>query len=65
MGLLLRALPDGAREEMVATKSMTCYAILCKLMASYQPGGLVEKSVILKNLESLTRWIPWRRWWLV
>ena len=74
VGLLLRALPDGAREEMVATKSMTCYAILCKLMASYQPGGLVEKSVILKNLESppevdslaslvvgLRKWMRWKQ----
>ena len=74
VGLLLRALPDGAREEMVATKSMTCCAILCKLMASYQPGGLVEKSVILKNLESppkmnslaslvvgLKKWMRWKQ----
>ena len=55
VGLILRALPEGAKEEMVATKSMTCYAILCKLMASYQPGGLVEKGVILQNLEN--RWL--------
>ena len=57
----------------MATKSMTCYVIVCKLMATYQPGGLVEKSVILQRLESpqeatniamaviyVRHWMRWR-----
>ncbi len=37
---------------MIATKTLHPLGITAKLMAIYQPGGLSEKSIILKNLES-------------
>ena len=74
VSLLLGAIPEACKEEMVAVKAMTSYEIICRLMALYQPGSLAEKSVILRNLESppeasdiaeavkgLRRWIRWRR----
>eukprot|EP00434_Breviolum_minutum_P003898 symbB.v1.2.003425.t1/scaffold183.1/size281544/9 len=72
--LMLAALPESAREEMVATKTLNPLGILSKLMVQYQPGGLSEKGIILKNLESpaeasslstaltsLRRWLRWKR----
>ena len=49
--MMLAAIPSGVKEELVATKSLTPLRILAKLMSLYQPGGLQEKTVILKQLE--------------
>ena len=64
----------GVKEELVATKSLTPLRILAKLMSLYQPGGLQEKTVILKQLEDpgeatsaalgvqqLRKWLRWLR----
>ena len=72
--LLLAAIPEGQREEMVATKNLTPLSMITKLMTIYQPGGLSEKSIILKALEQppeatclasalvgLRRWLRWKR----
>ena len=72
--MLLSAIPGGVKEELVATKSLTPLRILAKLMALYQPGGLHEKTVILKQLEDpgepttaaqgvqqLRKWLRWLR----
>ena len=72
--LMLAALPQSAREEMVATKTLNPLGILSKLTVQYQPGGLSEKGIILKSLESpaeastlstaltsLRRWLRWKR----
>ena len=58
----------------MATKTLNPLGILSKLMVQYQPGGLSEKGIILKNLESpaeasslstaltsLRRWLRWKR----
>ena len=50
--MLLRALPQQARDEMVSTKRLSAFAIVCQLLKSYQPGGLGEKELVLKSLES-------------
>ena len=42
--MLLMAVTQTVREELVA--------ILCHLMVRYQPGGLAEKELILRQLES-------------
>ena len=50
--LLLAALPESQKEEMIATKTLHPLGITSKLMVIYQPGGLSEKGIILRNLES-------------
>ncbi len=72
--LLLSALPDIQKEEMVATKNLTPLSMVTRLMTIYQPGGLSEKAIILKALEQpqeasclssalvgLRRWLRWKR----
>ena len=73
-GMLMAAIPQGVREEVVSTRQVTVLGIIAKLLVMYQPGGLAEKSLILTSLEapreetsiqsavqSLRRWIRWRR----
>ena len=72
--MLLRALPQQARDEMVSSKRLSAFAIVCQLLKSYQPGGLGEKELVLKSLETpveastigeavtgLRKWTRWRR----
>ena len=72
--MLLRALPQSSREEMVSTKKLNALGIICQLLKSYQPGGLGEKELVLKSLETpteasslgeavqgLRQWTRWRR----
>ena len=73
-GMLMSALPQVVREEVVSTRSVSAMGILTKILVIYQPGGLAEKSLILSSLEapreeqtiqgavqSLRKWIRWRR----
>ena len=73
-GMLMSALPQMVKEEVVSTRSVSALGILTKLLVMYQPGGLAEKSLIISSLEapreeqsvqaavqSLRRWIRWRR----
>lgn len=68
------AVPEGQREELISAKRLSAMSIVCKLLVTYQPGGLAEKELILKSLElppesanlveavqSLRRWSRWRR----
>ena len=50
-GLLLKAIPESQREDLIAQKYMTVFGILTLLQISYQPGGFGEKRTLLKNLE--------------
>ena len=72
--LLMKALPDQVKEELIATKSLDVFSLICRLMLLYQPGGVAERSAILKNLEQpqeatsiqvavqgIRRWLRWRR----
>ena len=72
--LLLSALPELQKEEMVTTKNLTPLSMITRLMTIYQPGGLSEKAIILKALEQpqeasclssaltgLRRWLRWKR----
>ena len=72
--LLLMAVPEGQREELIACKKLTALSIICQLLVSYKPGGLAEKELILRSLEfpnesstlseaiqALRRWTRWRR----
>ena len=44
--------PCGA--EMVAARKLTAGAIILEVLKRYQPGGLSEKSALLKNLQALS-----------
>ena len=72
--MMLQAVPEAQREELVSAKRLTAMKVLCHLLVTYQPGGLAEKEVILSNLENppeaqtvpdalqgLRRWMRWRR----
>ena len=72
--LLLMAVPEGQREDLISSKRLTALGIICHLLVIYQPGGLAEKELILRSLEqpvetsnlpeavqSLREWMRWRR----
>ena len=72
--MLLMSVPQSLREELVSTKRVSALSIICHLMTLYQPGGLGEKELILKQLEApqepsslaeslqgLRKWTRWRR----
>ena len=72
--MLLMAVPEGQREDLISSKRLTALGIVCQLLVIYQPGGLAEKELILRSLEqpietsnlpeavqSLRKWMRWRR----
>ena len=72
--MLLSAIPDSQREELVSSRRLSAMSIVCSLLVAYQPGGLAEKELILRSLElppeassladaltGLRRWTRWRR----
>ena len=72
--MLMSALPEQIKDEVLSSRMVTTFGILCKLYVAYQPGGLAEKSLVLSALESpkeettlgsgvagLRKWIRWRR----
>ena len=72
--MMMGAVPQSIKDELVATKSLTPLKIVAKLMTIYQPGGLQEKTVILRQLEDpgepsntagavslLRKWLRWLR----
>ena len=72
--LLMQAIPVSQQEDVIAGKEVTVVSILSRLMLSYQPGGLSEKSAILAALDSpeeaqslaaavigLRKWLRWHR----
>ena len=72
--LLMAAIPSTQQEEVIAGKDISTMSILCRLMLSYQPGGLSEKAAILSALDSpeeaqslasavtgLRKWLRWHR----
>ena len=46
--LLLMAVPEPQREELISSKRLTALSIICQLLVIYQPGGLAEKELILR-----------------
>ncbi|CAE7641347.1 GIP [Symbiodinium necroappetens] len=72
--MMLSAVPQAVREEVIAMGSVTSLALLCKLYAVYQPGNLQERALVLQRLErpeecdtalqaveALRKWTLWRR----
>ena len=72
--LIIQAVPETVRDEMIATNTVSAYGAICRLLVVYQPGGLGEKGVVLRALEEpveaatipealkgLRKWLRWRR----
>ena len=72
--LLLLALPESQKEDIISTKSLTVLNILARLMQNYQPGGAHEKAAVIAALENpfkagtvaevitgLRKWIRWKK----
>ena len=72
--LLLQAIPDSQKEDVIASRSLSVLGIITRLMVNYQPGGAHEKAAVLMALESpaealavgdaitgLRRWLRWKR----
>ena len=69
--LLMSSVPQGLREELIAGRHLESGPILYRILRSYQPGGLAEKSETLQALtgvsaskspkEAMERLQKWRR----
>ena len=72
IAMLLGALPDQLRRDLVSGRQLSVVYILYRLHVAYQPGGGAEKTQLLKNLvetkfatgtsELLTQVRLWQRW---
>ena len=49
--MLLNAVPEDVKKELVATRTKTTLEVLCRLMVMYRPGSASEKSQLLRKLE--------------
>ena len=49
-GLLLRALPQSLRQEVVSRRTMSAAAMVFKVLTMYQPGGPAERQSLLNYL---------------
>ena len=69
---LLKAIPESIRSELVSQREVGSVSIIFKILRVYQPGGLGERTTLLKQLvdqripsqlgEWLTSLRAWRRW---
>lgn len=69
---LLKAVPESLRSELVAQREVSSISIMFKVLKVYQPGGLGERTTLLKQLvdqkvpAQLADWLSalrsWRRW---
>ena len=73
ISLLLKAVPGQVKEDVVAMRKMTSIEIIGTILTTYQPGGLRERSALLRYLTSpessktvaealkgVRRWTRWR-----
>ena len=73
ISLLLKAIPNHIRDDLISCGKLTTIEALCAILTTYQPGGLRERSALLKYLTSpesgksvtetlrgLRRWGRWR-----
>lgn len=47
--LLLQCIPKSIKDEVVAARELSTAGILFRILRTYQPGGLVEKSRLLDD----------------
>ena len=48
--MLLAAIPDSLRKDLISSRTLSTTSILYKLFTSYQPGGSPERAFLLKQL---------------
>ena len=48
--MMMQAVPEGIRQELVAMRAMDAASILFKIYRTYQPGGLAERKQMLQQL---------------
>ena len=73
ISLLLKAVPSQVKEDVVAMRKMSSIEIIGTILTTYQPGGLRERSALLKYLtapeasktvsealKGVRRWTRWR-----
>ena len=53
LAMLAKALPSALYEQALSVRSVTCTCLLFFAMRMYQPGGLTERSELLKGLTGL------------
>ena len=69
---LLKAVPESLRGELIAQRRADSISIIFKVLKTYQPGSLAERSSLLKQLvdqripSGIGEWLSslrtWRRW---
>ena len=72
LGMLLESLPVRIKDELIATKGLSCANALYRILLAYQPGGLGERQRLIQNLtdpgqattakecsDKLRRWHRW------
>ena len=72
--LMLKSIPTSLRDELVSTQRMTSIDLIALVYSTFQPGGLRERSALLRFLTSpdsandvasalkqIKRWSRWRR----
>ncbi|CAE7803587.1 RE1 [Symbiodinium sp. CCMP2592] len=52
--MLLQAIPDSIKTEVLANRLQTTLSILARILTIYRPGSAVERQQVLKALESPT-----------
>ena len=73
ISLLLKAIPQQIKEDVVAMRKLTTIEIIGSALTTYQPGGLRERSALLRYLttpeagksatealKGVRRWTRWR-----
>ena len=70
--LLLKALPQDLRAEIVSSRQISSVQVVFKILTRYQPGGLGERQQLLRQLvdvkvpssigEIVTSLRSWKRW---
>ena len=72
ISMLLAALPEGLRRDVISARNLSSSVIMFRLYTTFQPGGGLERTGLLKNLtemkvsggphEAAQALRQWRRW---
>ena len=52
--LMMQALPDAVKSEVIATRQLHAAGVLFRVLRSYQPGGLSERATLLAAITQTT-----------
>ena len=60
--MILRALPEEMKSEAISSRATSTVELLFRVLKKYQPGGLSERTHVLKQLVEAKQPGLWRRW---